>query len=73
MDEPVVVHVVPNESEAEFISGLLKDAGIDATYRQSNYGAGAFDGMPGGPQEVLVRPEDVTLALEVLGQSGPST
>jgi hypothetical protein len=72
MDEPVVVHVVPNESEAELIRGLLKSAGIESTYRQSNYGAGAFDGMPGGAQEVLVRAQDVPLAREVLGQSGPS-
>jgi hypothetical protein len=72
MDELVVVDVVANESEAELLCGLLRTEGLSCTYRQSNYGAGAFDGMPGGPQEVLVRAEDEAGARLLLGQRRPS-
>jgi hypothetical protein len=51
---------------------LLQNAGIESTYRLSNYGAGASDGMPtGGPQEILVRREDLETAREVLGKPLP--
>jgi hypothetical protein len=67
MDELVVVEVVATESEAALLSSLLRSAGISSTYRLSNYGAGASDGMPvGGPQEVMVRAEDLPAAREVL-------
>ena len=68
MDELVVVEVVGLEPEAELLRSLLRTAGIRCTRRQSNYGAGASDGMPGGPQEVVVRAEDVESAREVLGR-----
>jgi hypothetical protein len=67
MDELVVVEGVATESEAALLSSLLRNAGISSTYRLSNYGAGASDGMPvGGPQEVLVRAEDLASAREIL-------
>jgi hypothetical protein len=73
MDELVVVDVVATESEAELLCGLLRNAGIECTYRLSNYGAGASDGMPtGGPQEVFVRAHDLAAAREVLGHGEPS-
>ncbi len=66
-DELVVVDVVATEGEAQLLCSLLQSAGVDCTYRLSNYGAGASDGMPtGGPQEVIVRAEDLTSAREVL-------
>jgi hypothetical protein len=66
-DELVVLEVVGTEPEAELLCSLLRSAGISCTYRQSNYGAGASDGMPGGgPQEVIVRADDVESAREVL-------
>jgi hypothetical protein len=68
MDELVVVDVVGTEGEAELLCSLLRSAGISCTRRQSNFGAGASDGMPGGPQEVVVREEDVESAREVLGK-----
>ena len=68
MDELVVVEVVGTEPEAELLCSLLRSAGIRCVRRQSNYGAGALDGMPGGPQEVVVRAEDVESAREVLGK-----
>ena len=68
MDELVVVEVVGTEPEAELLCSLLRSAGISCTRRQSNYGAGASDGMPGGPQEIVVRVEDLESAREVLGK-----
>jgi hypothetical protein len=72
MDELVVVDVVGTESEAELLCGLLGTAGISCTHRLSNYGAGASDGMPVGPREVLVRAEDAERARVILGQGEPS-
>jgi hypothetical protein len=67
MDELVVVEVVGTEPEAELLCSLLRSAGINCTYRVSNYGAGASDGMPtGGPQEVIVQGEELASAREVL-------
>jgi hypothetical protein len=67
MDELVVVEVVATEPEAELLCSLLRSEGIKCTHRVSNYGAGAADGMPvGGPQEVIVRSEDLASAREVL-------
>jgi hypothetical protein len=48
----------------------LRAEGIDAEYRQTNFAAGAMDGMRGGPQEILVRPDDVDRARELLGETG---
>jgi hypothetical protein len=52
MDEPVVVKVVGTEPEAELLCSLLRSAGIECAGRQTNLGAGAADGMPGGPYEL---------------------
>ncbi|MGH3084570.1 MAG: putative signal transducing protein [Gaiellaceae bacterium] len=69
MDELVVVEVVASEPEAELLCSLLRSAGIRCTYRVTNVGAGAADGLAvGGPQEVVVRAEDVESAREVLGE-----
>jgi Putative prokaryotic signal transducing protein len=68
MDELSVVRVVPNQTEAEILCGLLRQAGITCMYRVTNHGAGAADGLAVGvPQEVIVRTEDVASANEVLG------
>jgi hypothetical protein len=67
MDELVVVEVVASEPEAELLCSLLRSAGIECTYRVTNLGAGAADGLAvGGPQEVIVRREDLESAREVL-------
>jgi hypothetical protein len=68
-EELVVVEVVATESEAELLCSLLRSAGIRCAYRVTNVGAGAADGLAvGGPQEVVVRAEDVESAREVLGK-----
>jgi hypothetical protein len=67
VDDLAPVEVVGTQSEAEMLCGLLRSAGIDAMYRVTDRGAGAFDGMAvGGPHEVLVRREDLDAAREVL-------
>jgi putative signal transducing protein len=69
MDELVVVEVAGTEPEAELLCSLLRTAGIKCTHRQTNYGAGASDGMPiGGPREVIVRADDLESARDVLGK-----
>jgi Putative prokaryotic signal transducing protein len=70
MDELVVVRVVGTEPEAELLCSLLRSAGIECTGRQTNVGAGAADGMPGGPYELVVRPQDLDDARNIL--QGPS-
>jgi hypothetical protein len=72
MDELVVVDVVATEPEAALLCSLLRSAGIECTYRLSNYGAGASDGMPvGGPQEIVGRSDVLASAREIL-QNGPT-
>jgi hypothetical protein len=67
MDELVVVEIVATEPEAELLCSLLRSAGITCTHRVSNYGAGASDGLAiGGPQEVVVRRDDLSSARETL-------
>jgi hypothetical protein len=67
MDELVVVEVVATEPEAELLCSLLRSAGVRCTRRQTNFGAGATDGLPvGGPQEVIVRLQDLESARDVL-------
>ena len=67
VDDLVTVEVVRTQTEAEMLCSLLRTAGITCTYRLTNQGAGAFDGVPtGGPQEILVRGEELADARSVL-------
>jgi hypothetical protein len=66
VDDVVPVTIVPSETEAEIVCGLLRSAGIECSYHQTNVGAGALDGMPGGAQEVVVPARDLERAREVL-------
>jgi hypothetical protein len=69
MDDLAVVEVVATEAEAELLCSLLQNEGIRCTYRVSNYGAGAGDGLAvGGPQEVIVRSEDLESARTILAK-----
>lgn len=59
--------VVSNEPEAEMIRALLSTAGIESLQRQTDFGAGAWDGVPsGGPREILVSAEDLEAARELI-------
>ena len=67
MDELVRVGFASSEGEAVSLTALLASAGIDAIYRVTNAGAGAFDGWAAGaPHEILVRAEDAETAREIL-------
>jgi Putative prokaryotic signal transducing protein len=60
--------IVANQLEAEMVLGALRSAGIECADRLTDFAAGAWDGFPGagGPREILVRPEDLGVAREVL-------
>jgi Putative prokaryotic signal transducing protein len=68
-DDVVRLTVVANELEAEMIRSLLSTAGIESIQRYTDFGAGAFDGMPsgGGPREILVHANDLDAARELIG------
>jgi hypothetical protein len=66
MNELVVVKVVGTEPEAELLCSLLRSWGIECAPRQTDLGAGAADGMSGGPYELVVRPQDVDDARDIL-------
>jgi hypothetical protein len=66
-DEGVVVTVVPGETEAEIVCGLLRSAGLKCGYRDTQ----AIDSpieefIASGPREILVRPEDLETARQLL-------
>jgi hypothetical protein len=44
----------------------LSSEGIESMKRQTDYGAGSMDGFRGGQQEILVRPEDLDRARELV-------
>ena len=66
----VVVTVVSSESEADVVCGLLRSAGIECAYRETE----AIDSLiedftPAGPREILVRASDLDAARELLARS----
>ena len=69
-DEGVVVKVVSGEPEADLVCGLLRTAGIDCGYRDTE----AIDSLledftAAGPREILVQRSDLEAAQAVLAQS----
>ena len=59
--------VVRDALEAETICGLLRTEGIACDHRQTDAGAGAWDATgDGGPREVLVAPDDLERAQELI-------
>ena len=65
--ESVVLTVVPNEAEAEVLCGLLRSAGIDCAYRDTEaIDSPLEDFTAAGPREVLVREADLDDARELL-------
>ena len=66
-DEAVVVRVVPSGAEADIVCGLLRSAGIECAYRDTE----AVDSLleeftADGPREILVHPSDLEAARELL-------
>jgi hypothetical protein len=69
-DEGVVVKVVSGEPEAVAVCGLLRTAGIDCAYRDTEAIESSLeDFIAAGPREILVRAEDLDAARELLAGS----
>jgi hypothetical protein len=69
-DEGVVVKVVSGEPEADIVCGLLRSAGIDCAYRDTEaIETPLEDFIADGPREILVRPSDLEAARVLLSGS----
>jgi hypothetical protein len=66
--EMVAVTLVPNVAEADVVCGMLQANGVASRSRQTDFGAGSMDGMPGGPQQILVYESDADRARVVLAR-----
>jgi hypothetical protein len=66
-DQVVVVTVVPGETEAELVCGLLRSAGIKCGYRDTQaIDSTIEDFIASGPREIIVSPDDLEAAQELL-------
>jgi hypothetical protein len=69
-DEGVVLTVVSDGPEADVVCGLLRSAGIDCTYRDTEAIDSALeDFTAAGPREILVPEADLETAKAVLADS----
>jgi hypothetical protein len=68
--EPVVVKVVPGETEAEIVCGLLRSAGFECGYRETEAVDSPLEEFTGsGPREILVHASDLEAARELLAET----
>jgi hypothetical protein len=68
--EGVVLTVVSDEPEAEVVCGLLRSAGIDCAYRDTEaIDSPIEDFIEAGPREILVQPGDLDAARVLLDDS----
>ncbi len=67
--EMVAVTVVPNVVEADLVCGMLQANGVACRSRQTDYAAGSMDGMPGGPQQILVQESHLDRARDLLARA----
>jgi hypothetical protein len=66
-DDAVVLTVVPSESEAEVVCGLLRSSGIECGHRDTQaIDSPVEDFIAAGPQEILVHEPDLNAAKELL-------
>ena len=66
-DDAVVVKVVADENEAEIACGLLRSAGLECGYRETDRIDSALeDFTAAGPREILVHAADLEAARELL-------
>jgi hypothetical protein len=71
-DEGVVLTVVADGPEADVVCGLLRSAGIDCAYRDTEAIESSLEEFTAaGPREILVRASDLDAARELL--AGPTT
>jgi hypothetical protein len=70
LNEGVVVKVVSGEPEADIACGLLRSAGIECAYRDTEAIDTPFeDFIADGPREILVHPSDLEAARALLAGS----
>ena len=68
-DEAVVVTVVSSGPEADIVCGLLRSAGIECGYRDTEAIDSALEEFTAdGPREILVHASDVDVARELLAE-----
>ena len=66
-DQTVVLTVVPGETEAELLCGLLRANGIECGYRDTDaIDSPLEDFMTSGPREILVHEADLETARALL-------
>ena len=68
-DELVRLTVVANEAEAELLRSQLRFEGIESVQRLTTAGAASTGGLTetfGGQREILVKPEDLETARELV-------
>jgi hypothetical protein len=66
-DEGVVVKIVSGEPEADLVCGLLRTAGIECAYRDTEaIDSQIEDFTAAGPREILVHEKDLDAARAVL-------
>jgi hypothetical protein len=69
-DATVVLTVVPGETEAEVLCGLLRSNGIECAYRDTDaIDSTIEDFIAAGPREVLVHEADLEAARAVLPEA----
>jgi Putative prokaryotic signal transducing protein len=69
-DQTVVLTVVSSEPEAEVVCGLLRSAGIECAYRDTEAIESALeDFTAAGPREILVHAADLDDARALLPSS----
>jgi hypothetical protein len=66
-EEPIVVAVVASGAEADIVCGLLRSAGIECGYRDTqSIDLSLEEFTAAGPREILVHPSDLDAARELL-------
>ena len=71
--DEVVVKVVSGEPEAEIACGLLRSAGIECGYRDTEAIELSLEEFTAaGPREILVHPSDLDAARELLAVDSSS-
>jgi len=69
-DEAVVLTVVSSGTEAEIVVGLLRSAGIECGYRDTDQVDSQLEEfIADGPREILVHPSDLDAARQLLADS----
>lgn len=69
MDDTVVVKVVSGETEAELVCGLLRSAGIECGYRDTDAVDSQLEEFTAsGPREIIVHRSDLDAARALVGE-----